>query len=60
VAVLEDVRGHVETVARRGLHRVAAAVDLRTDVLDLDTGRALGRELGHGSVTFSDGGTVNS
>ena len=39
--VLEDVRRDLDPVALRALDRIAAAVDLRLDVLDLDAGRGL-------------------
>ena len=41
VPVAEDGRRHLHAVARRALHGVAAAVDLRGDPLDLDAGRGL-------------------
>jgi hypothetical protein len=61
VAVLEDVRRDLHPVAERSLERVAPAVDLRPDILDLDAGRGLlAGGWGHASVTFSDDQSVNS
>ena len=54
VPVAEDPRAHVDAVADRALDRVAAAVDLRGHVLDLDAGgRPLRPRGGHGHVFLS-------
>jgi len=55
VAVAEDRRLHANLVADTGLDRVAATVDERRDVLDLDAG-------GHAllRVSFDPTRTVNS
>ena len=42
MAVAEDERGHVDSIAFRPLHGVATAVDLRRHTLDLDPRRRLG------------------